>query len=410
MKWIENYKSKLVSAEKAVSVIKSNQRVYVHPGAASPEVLLVELTKRYKELENVEMIHLLTLGISPYSDPEYEGHFRHNALFIGGNVRKAVNEGRADFTPIFLSEIPNLFYRNILPIDVALINISPPDKYGFCSFGVGIEITKPAAECAKVIIAQINPKQPRTLGNSFIHIDKIDYCVEADEPLIELTTDYATMSDEEKEVYENLGKNIAGLIEDGSTLQMGIGNIPDAVLHYLDDKQDLGIHTEMFSDGVIKLVEKGILTNEKKTLHEGKIIASFVLGTRKLFDFIDNNPLMEFHPSDYTNDPFIIAKNDKMVAINSALQVDLTGQICADSMGPKFYSGFGGQLDFIRGASRSKDGKPIIGIPSTAKDGKISRIVPYLTEGAGVTTTRGDVHYVVTEYGVADLYGKTIRQ
>jgi len=410
MKWIENYKTKLVSAEKAVSVIKSNQRVYVHPGAASPEVLLVELTKRYRELENVEMIHLLTLGISPYSDPEYEGHFRHNALFIGGNVRKAVNEGRADFTPIFLSEIPNLFYRNILPIDVALINISPPDKYGFCSFGVGIDITKPAAECAKIIIAQINPEQPRTLGNSFIHIDKIDYCVEADEPLIELRTDYTNMVDEQKDVYENIGKNIAGLIEDGSTLQMGIGNIPDAVLHYLDDKQDLGIHTEMFSDGVIKLVEKGILTNEKKTLHEGKIIASFVLGTRKLFDFIDNNPLMEFHPSDYTNDPFIIAKNDKMVAINSALQVDLTGQICADSIGPKFYSGFGGQLDFIRGASRSKDGKPIIGIPSTAKDGKISRIVPYLTEGAGVTTTRGDVHYVVTEYGVADLYGKNIRQ
>ena len=410
MKWIENYKSKLVTAEKAVSVIKSNQRVYVHPGAASPEVLLIELTKRYKELENVEMIHLLTLGISPYSDPEYEGHFRHNALFIGGNVRKAVNEGRADFTPIFLSEIPNLFYRNILPIDVALINVSPPDKYGFCSFGVGIEITKPAAECAKIIIAQINPKQPRSLGNSFIHIDKIDYCVEVDAPLIELKTDYATMSNEEKEVYENLGRNIAGLIEDGSTLQMGIGNIPDAVLHYLDDKQDLGIHTEMFSDGVIKLVEKGILTNEKKTLHQGKIIASFVLGTRKLFDFIDNDPLMEFHPSNYTNDPFIIAQNDKMVAINSALQVDLTGQICADSMGPRFYSGFGGQLDFIRGASRSKDGKPIIGIPSTAKDGKISRIVPYLTEGAGVTTTRGDVHYVVTEYGVADLYGKTIRQ
>jgi 4-hydroxybutyrate CoA-transferase len=410
MKWIENYRSKLVSAEKAVSVIKSNQRVYVHPGCASPEVLLIELTKRYKELQNVEMVHILTLGISPYSDPEYEGHFRHNALFIGGNARKAVNEGRADFTPIFLSEIPGLFYRNILPIDVALINVSPPDKYGFCSFGVGIEITKPATECAKIIIAQINPNQPRTLGNSFIHIDKIDYCVEVDAPLVELKTDFATLSDDEKDVYQNIGRNIAELIEDGSTLQMGIGNIPDAVLNYLDAKQDLGIHTEMFSDGVIKLVEKGILTSERKTLHQGKIIASFVLGTKKLFDYIDNDPLMEFHPSDYTNDPFIIAKNDKMVAINSALQVDLTGQICADSMGPKFYSGFGGQLDFIRGASRSKDGKPIIGLPSTAKDGKISRIVPYLTEGAGVTTTRGDVHYVVTEYGVADLYGKNIRQ
>lgn len=282
MKWIENYKSKLVSAEKAVSVIKSNQRVYVHPGAATPEVLLRALCNRYKELHDVEIIHLLTFGFSLYSDPEFEGHFRHNALFIGGNVRKAVNDGRADFTPIFLSEIPSLFYRNILPIDVALINVSPPDSYGFCSFGVGIEITKPATECAKIIIAQINPKQPRTLGNSFIHIDKIDYCVEADSPLVELKTDYATMSDDEKEMYENLGKNIAGLIEDGSTLQMGIGNIPDAVLHYLDDKQDLGIHTEMFSDGVIKLVEKGILTNEQKTLHPGKIIASFVLGTRRL--------------------------------------------------------------------------------------------------------------------------------
>jgi acyl-CoA hydrolase len=248
------------------------------------------------------------------------------------------------------------------------------------------------------------------LGNSFIHIDKIDFCVEVDEPLIELKTDYASLAEDEKDVYESIGRNIARLIEDGSTLQMGIGNIPDAVLHYLDNKQDLGIHTEMFSDGVITLVEKGILTNERKTLHQGKIIASFVLGTRKLFDFINNNPLMEFHPSDYTNDPFIIAKNDKMVAINSALQVDLTGQVCADSMGPKFYSGFGGQVDFIRGASRSKDGKPIIGIPSTAKEGKVSRIVPFLTEGAGVTTSRGDVHYVVTEYGIADLYGKTIRQ
>jgi acetyl-CoA hydrolase len=410
MKWIDSYKSKLVSAEKALSVVKSNQRVYVHPGAATPEILLKALCSRYKELQNVEIIHLLTFGFSLYSEPEYEEHFRHNALFIGGNVRKAVNEGRADFTPIFLSEIPGLFYKNILPIDVALVNVSPPDQYGFCSFGVGIEITKPATECAKVVIAQINPKQPRTLGNSFIHIDKIDYCVESDAPLVELRTDYSTLSEDEKDVYENIGRNISKLIEDGSTLQMGIGNIPDAVLHYLDDKQDLGIHTEMFSDGVISLVEKGILTNDKKTLHQGKVIASFVLGTKRLFEFINNNPLMEFHPSNYTNDPFVIAQNDKMVAINSALQVDLTGQVCADSIGPKFYSGFGGQLDFIRGSSRSKGGKPIIGIPSTAKDGKISRIVPYLTEGAGVTTSRGDVHYVVTEYGIADLYGKTIRQ
>src|SRR3990167_6530255 len=374
MKWIENYKSKLVSAEKAVSVIKSNQRVYVHPGAASPEVLLIELTKRYKELENVEMIHLLTLGISPYSDPEYEGHFRHNALFIGANVRKAVNEGRADFTPIFLSEIPNLFYRNILPIDVALLNVSPPDKYGFCSFGVGIECTKPATEVAKIIIAQINTQMPRTLGNSFIHIDKIDYCVEVDAPLNELKREEKNNSGDD-EISEKIGKYISSLIEDGSTLQLGIGAIPDAVLKHLEGKEDLGIHTEMFSDGIIKLVEKGVITNEKKTLHAGKIIASFVLGTRKLFDFVDNDPILAFHPSHYTNDPFIISQNEKMVAINSAIEIDLSGQVCADSIGPMFYSGFGGQLDFIRGASRSKGGKPVIAMPSTARNGEISKIV-----------------------------------
>ncbi|HVO74073.1 MAG TPA: acetyl-CoA hydrolase/transferase C-terminal domain-containing protein [Ignavibacteriaceae bacterium] len=409
MSWIENYKSKVCTAEKAVSVIKSGDRVYVHPGAATPEVLLNAMCARYKDLANVEVFHILTLGISPYSSPEYDGHFRHNALFIGKNVRQAVNEGRADFTPVFLGEIPSLFYSGILPVDVALINVSPPDKYGFCSFGVGVETTKSATEVAKVIIAQINPNQPRALGDCFIHIDKIDYCVEVDEPLKELKPEEEA-SKEEQELFEKIGKNIAGLIEDGSTLQMGIGNIPDAVLHYLDDKKDLGIHTEMFSDGIIKLVEKGILTNEKKTLHPGKIITSFVLGSKKLYEFIDNDPLMEFHPSQYTNDPYIIAANDKMVAINSAIQVDLTGQVCADSIGPKFYSGFGGQLDFIRGASRSKEGKPVIALPATAKGGQISRIVPFLNLGAGVTTTRGDVHYVVTEYGIADLYGKTILQ
>jgi len=409
MKWIDNYKSKLCSAEKAVGVIKSGDRVYVHPGAATPEVLLNSMCDRYKELTNVEIIHILALGISPYSNPEFAGHFRHNALFIGPNVRQAVNEGRADFTPVFLSEIPFLFQRGILPIDVAIINVSPPDKYGFCSFGVGIETTKPATEVAKKIIAQMNPNQPRALGDSFIHIDKIDYCVEVDEPLKELLQEEYTTA-EDAHLYQSIGMHIAELIEDGSTLQMGIGNIPDSVLHYLDDKKDLGIHTELFSDGVIKLVEKGILTNEKKTLHPGKIIASFVLGSKKLYEFIDNDPLMEFHPSHYTNDPYIIAKNDKMVAINSAIQIDLTGQVCADSIGPRFYSGFGGQLDFIRGASRSKGGKPIIALPSTAKDKQFSRIVPYLSAGAGVTTTRGDVHYVVTEYGVADLYGRTVLQ
>ncbi len=410
MNWIDEYKSKVCGAEEAVKVIKSFDRVYVHPGSATPEILLNAMCGRYNELENVEVVHILTLGVSPYSSPEYQGHFRHNALFIGNNVRQAVNEGRADFTPVFLSEVPLLFQKGILPIDVALINVSPPDKYGFCSFGVGIETTKPASEVSKIIIAQINPNQPRTLGDSFIHISKINFCVEVDAPLKEMHSDHSHLPIEEQEIYEKIGKNISTLIEDGSTLQMGIGNIPNAVLHFLNNKEHLGVHTELFSDGVINLVEKGIITNERKTLHAGKIIASFVLGSKKLFDFIDNDPIMEFHPSHYTNDPFIISQNDKMVAINSALQIDLTGQICADSIGPRFYSGFGGQLDFIRGASRSKGGKPIIAIPSTAKKGTLSRITPYLTEGAGVTTTRGDVHYVVTEYGIADLYGKTIRQ
>lgn len=410
MHWLERYKSKLRSPQEAVKLISSGQRVYVHPGCAVPEVLVNAMSERYLELEDVEVIHLLTVGKAAYSVPEMEGHFRHNAVFIGANVRKAVNEGRADFTPIFLSEIPGLFYRGILPIDVALVHLSPPDEHGFCSFGVGAECTKPATEVAKVIIAQINPNMPRTLGDCFIHVDKLTCCVEADVPLKELPQVDASITPEEALVYEKIGKNISELIENGSTLQLGIGAIPDAVLKFLHTKKDLGIHTEMFADGVIKLVEEGVITNEKKTLHPGKIIVSFVLGSRPLFDFIDNNPVIEFHPSHYVNDPFIIAQNDRMVAINSAIEVDLTGQVCADSIGNYFYSGFGGQVDFIRGASRSKGGKPIIALPSTAKAGTLSRITTRLAAGAGVTTSRGDVHYVVTEYGVADLYGRTIRQ
>lgn len=406
----ERYASKLSTAAHAVKVIRSGQRVYVHPGCAMPEVLVEAMCTRYRELVDVEVLHLLTVGPTKYSAPGMERHFRHNALFIGKNVREAVNDGRADFTPIFLSEIPSLFTRGILPIDVALIHVSPPDKHGFCSFGVGVECTKAAAEMAKVIIAQVNPQMPRTLGDCFIHIDKIDYFVEADVPLKELPQFTKDISPEELEIYRKIGKNIAGLIEDGSTLQLGIGAIPDSVVSYLHDREDLGIHTEMFSDGVVQLVEEGVITNEKKTLHTGKIISSFVLGSKKLFDFIDNDPMIEFHPSHYVNDPFIIAKNDKMVAINSALEVDVTGQVCADSIGTQFYSGYGGQLDFIRGAARSNGGKPIIALPATAKDGQLSRIVPYLSQGAGVTTSRGDVHYVVTEYGAADLFGKTIRE
>ena len=410
MRWREQYRAKLRSADEAVGIIESGQRVYVHPGCAMPEVLVDAMCARANELTNVEVIHLLTVGNPKYSLPEMEGHFRHNALFIGKNVRAAVNDGRADFTPIFLSEIPQLFFRGILPIDVALIHVSPPDEHGYCSFGVGVECTKPATEVAKVVIAQVNPLMPRTLGDSFIHIDKLTYCVEVATKLKELPLVSNSLSHTEQEIYRKIGKQIAGLIEDGSTLQLGIGSIPESVLSFLGDKKDLGVHTEMFSDGVVKLVEDGVITNEKKSFHQGKIIGSFVLGSKTVFEFIDNNPLIELHPSHYVNDPFMIARNDKMVAINSAIEVDLTGQVCADSIGHTFYSGFGGQVDFMRGAARSKGGKPIIAIPATAKNGQYSRIVPSLAQGAGVTTSRGDVHFVVTEYGVADLYGKTIRE
>lgn len=410
MNWLDTYKRKLTSAEEAVEKIKSGDRVYVHPGCAVPEVLVNAMVARKTELENVEVCHLMAVGSAPYVGPEMEGHFRHNAFFIGSNVRSAVREGRADFTPIFLSEIPGLFYRGILPVEVALIHVSPPDEHGFCSFGVGVECTKPATEVAKIILAQVNPNMPRALGDSFIHINKIAQIVEADVPLKELPQVAGDTPPEELAVFQKIGQNIANLIEDGATLQMGIGSIPDAVMLYLREKKDLGIHTEMFSDGVVKLVEEGIVNNEKKTLHQGKIVASFVLGSRALFDFIDNNPIIEFHPSHYVNNPFVIGRNAKMVAINSALEVDLTGQVCADSIGYNLFSGFGGQVDFIRGAAYAEGGKPIIALPSTARGGTVSRIATHLTEGAGVTTSRGDVHYVVTEYGIADLYGKTVRQ
>lgn len=410
MRWLEKFKSKIKTPQEAVSLINSGERVYVHPGCATPEILVDALVDRANELENVEIIHILTVGKTRYVEPPYEGHFRHNALFIGKNVRSAVHEGRADWTPIFLSEIPHLFYSKKLPLDVALIHVSPPDEHGFCSFGVGVECTKPATEVAKKIIAQINPKMPRALGDSFIHVDKFTACIEVDTPIKELPQVESDITPKEAEVYKKIGENIANIIGDASTLQLGIGAIPDAVLSFLHNKKHLGIHTEMFSDGIIKLIEEGVITNEKKTLHTGKVIASFVLGTKSLFEFLDDNPIFEFHPSHYVNDPFIISKNDKMIAINSAIQVDLTGQVCADSMGTKFYSGFGGQLDFIRGASRSEGGKPIIALPSTAKNDTISRIATQLTPGAGVTTTRGDVHFVVTEYGVADLYGRTVRE
>jgi len=410
MEWMSNYRSKITTAEAAVDVIKSGDHVYIHPGCAVPETLIRAMVARGEELSDVKVDHILTIGEAGYVSEDMQGHFRHNALFIGGNVRKAVAEGLADSTHIYLHEVAKLFYDKILPVDVALIHVSPPDEHGFCSFGVGVEMTKPACEMAKIIVAQVNPRMPRVLGDCFIHISKIDVVVEVDEPIREMPQVGEISDAKEQEVYDKIGGHIADLIEDESTMQMGIGAIPDAVLNYLENKRDLGVHTEMFSDGVIKLVEMGVVNNEKKSLHKGKMVASFVLGTRTIFDFIDNNPVVEFHPSHYVNNPFIVAQNKKQVAINSALQVDITGQVCADSIGPRLYSGFGGQVDFIRGAAHSEGGKPIIALPSTARSGELSRIVPHLIPGAGVTTNRADVHYVVTEYGVASLFGKTVRQ
>jgi acetyl-CoA hydrolase len=403
-RWLDEYQRKVTTAEEALKAVESNNRVYIHPGCAEPESLVEALVARKDELKNVEIVHILTMGTAPYVAPEMEGHFRHRDLFTGKNVRQAVNDGRADYVPIFLGEIHRLFANGTLPIDVALIQVSPPDEHGFCSYGVGIDITKPAAENAKIVIAEVNRQTPRTLGDSFIHMHKLDYIVDVDRPMLELPR--VRMTD----LHSKIGAHVAGVIENGSTLQMGIGGIPDAVLFHLQDKQDLGVHTEMFSDGVIELVHQGIINNEKKTLHPGKIISAFVLGSRDLYDFIDNNPICEFHPDSYVNDPFIVAQNDNMVAINSALQIDLTGQVCSDSIGYSIYSGFGGQVDFIRGAARSRGGKPIIALPSTAKGDSVSRIVLHLDEGAGVVTSRADVHFVATEYGIADLHGRSIRE
>jgi acetyl-CoA hydrolase len=403
------YERKFVTPAEAVSVIQSGDVVYIHPGCAVPQLLVEAMVARAEELHDVEVCHLLGVGEAAYVRPEMEGHFRHNAFFIGKNVRKAVCEGRADFTPIYLHEVSVMFLSRQYRIDVALIQVSPPDEHGYCSFGVGVEATKAATEVAKVVVAQINPNMPRTLGDSFIHMKKIDYCVESDLPLKELPQLEGDETQEELEAYKAIGQNVASLIDDGSTLQLGIGRIPDSVLRSLGDRKDLGIHTEMVSDGVIPLIDAGVITNRRKTLLPGKIVLAFVLGSHKLFDFVDNNPFFEFRPTHFTNDPFTIARNRKMVAINSAIEIDLTGQVCADSMGYKFFSGFGGQVDFIRGAAKSEGGKPIIALPSTATGGTVSRIVSHLQEGAGVTTNRGDVHYVATEYGVVNLHGKTIR-
>ncbi|GBD86920.1 succinyl-CoA:coenzyme A transferase [bacterium BMS3Abin03] len=404
------YNRKVVSAENALKNVSSGDNVVVQPGCAAPMRLIEAMVDRKDELENVTIYHILIVGELPYVKAGMEKHFKHKAFFIGANTRDAVNEGRAEFIPIFLSEVAFLFKKKIIKTNVALLHLSPPDEHGFCSYGVDVGTIKTPAENADIIIAQVNREMPRTLGDSFIHINKIDYIVEHDAPIQELPQVDPNASKELLEIYDNIGMNIAGLIEDGSTLQMGIGAIPDAVMKYLSEKKDLGIHTEMFSDGIINLVEDGIINGEQKTLHPGKIIAGFVIGTKRVYNFINNNPVIEFHPQEYVNDPFIIAKNKKMVAINSAIEIDLTGQVCSDSMGTRLYSGIGGQVDFLRGAAHSEDGKPIIALPSLTKDGSISRIVPKLRDGAGVVTSRGDVHYVVTEYGIAHLFGKSIQE
>ena len=407
---LKNYAQKVVTAEEAVKVLKSNDNVVIHSNCALPFKLIDAMVARKDELENVKLFHALSVGKLPYFEPGMEKHFRHYSTFMGSEARKAFGRGDADFIPVYLYEVPLLFSTGIIKPNVALIHVSPPDEHGFCSYGVEVGITKSPAEKSEIIIAQVNKQMPRVLGDSFIHISKIKYILEMDEPIPELPQSERNLSLEWTDIYSKIGENIADLIEDGSTLQLGIGVIPDNVLKFLGTKKDLGVHTEMFADGIIDLVEKGIITNSKKTIHQGKMIAGFVLGTQRLYNFIHNNPMIEFHPQEYVNDPFIISQNAKMVAVNSAIEVDLTGQVCSDSIGTKIYSGFGGQVDFIRGAARSKGGKPIIALPSTTKDFSISRIVSVLKLGAGVVTNRADVHYVVTEYGVVQLHGKSIRE
>lgn len=404
MAWVDDYKKKLVTAEEAVSTIKSHDRVYISGNAATPYVLMKALASRKDALQDVELVHVLLLGEDPLSRPEMEGHFRHNSLFVGPADRKAINEGRADYIPIFLHQIPNLFYSGQMPIDVVMLHLSPPDEHGFMSYGVEVLASKAAADTAKIIIAQVNEKVPRVLGDSFIHVSRVHKIVEISEDLPQLERKTFT------EVERKIGHFIADLIEDGSTLQLGIGGIPDAVLSALQGRKDLGIHTEMVSDGVMEAIEAGIITGAKKTFHPNKAILTFMLGSNRLYDFADNNPIFEAHPTDYTNHPFNVSQNDNMIAINSAIEVDISGQVCSDSIGTYIYSGFGGQVDFIRGAAHSKGGKPIIALPSTAKGEEMSRIVPFLKKGAGVVTTRADVTYVVTEYGVAYLHGKNLQE
>ena len=396
-------KYKTISAVDAVADVKSGDRVFLQTAAATPQKLIDALVDRADELRNVEIISLHTEGEAAYVRPEYRDSFRLNALFVGRNVRSAVQEGMADAIPIFLSDVPALFYRNVLPLDVAFVHVSPPDRHGYCSLGVSVDAARAAVHTARMVVAQVNPNMPRTHGEGLLHASHIDAMVDVDDPLPEAPRHELT------DIERKIGQNVASIVENGATLQMGIGAIPDATLAALTHHRDLGIHTEMFSDGVVDLVEKGVVTGRHKCTHNEIIVASFLLGTRRLYDFVDDNPLVEMFGSDYINDTKEIRKNPKVTAINSAIEIDMTGQVCADSIGQRHFSGVGGQMDFIRGAALSPDGKPIIALPSVTRRGE-SRIVPVLKPGAGVVTTRAHVQYVVTEYGIVNLHGKNMRQ
>lgn len=402
--WQSRYREKVVTPAQAVRRIPAGHRILVGSGAAEPSALVNSLVNDGGHLSDNEIVHLLTLGPAPYVQAEFAARFRHVAFFIGKNVREAVQEGRADFMPVFLSELPRLISSRRVPIDVALIQVSPPDARGYVSLGVSVDIVRAAVASAKLVIAEVNPNMPRTHGDSFLSVSEISLLVPVESPILELPSEPLDA------VARAIGEHVAGLIPNGATIQTGIGQIPSAILAALRNHHDLGVHTEMLSDAVIDLVECGALTGKRKTLLPGKIVTSFVMGTRRLYDWVHENPLLELRPSDFTNDPLVIARNDRMVAINSALAVDLTGQVAADTLGGKFFSGIGGQVDFIRGAARSVGGKPIIALPSTARAGQVSRIQGAFESGAGVVTSRGDVHYVVTEYGVADLWGKSVRE
>ena len=393
---------KLVTAQEAVAGIRSGQQVFVQGACATPSALLDALVARAPELEDVKIVHMHTEGPGPHLAPEMAGHFRHRALFIGPNARRAINEGRAEYIPVFLSQIPQLFTRGLVPLDAALINVSPPDPHGFCSLGISVDCVPAAVQTARTVIAQLNHSMPRTLGSCFVHVSEIDYGVEVD------IAPYETPVPEPDEVETRIAAYVADLIPDGATLQMGIGAIPSAVALALKGRQDLGVHTEMFTDVVVDLVEAGAVTGLRKELNPGKIVATFLMGTRRMYAFVDDNPMVEMHPVDYTNDTAVIRRFRRMCAINSAIEIDLTGQVCADSIGWKMYSGVGGQMDFVRGASLAEEGLAIIALPSTAADGTVSRITGSLKEGAGVTTTRAHVQTIVTEWGVARLFGKSI--